>query len=360
MSAPALPPPPPLPTAAEDQIAGFLSWLLDARGLSPRTAAAYVEAVNDFRSRLKIDDFGKIGGMNEALVYSNRLATAGLSRNTRRLRVQGVKSFFRYLALVGVTPRDLSVGVEVPRGKEAKKLSTFSAVEINRILFVRERDPERAKGEPDALFESRVARHRFRALRDAAMIAASFSLGLRVAEVGQFSREDYEADAEGGVLTIRVSKWADEPVSLRLEARVNTMLLAYLVERDGCGRWAADGPLFPGESGGLSPNAVRAALLRRVRLAGVEVGKRTGHHVLRYSLASILHERKIPLLEIQDALRHKSIETTIRYIKLASGHKIRGRVNAAMPWNRDLGKAAKTAAGVDDSSLVLRRPSGRR
>ncbi len=103
--APPFPSPPPLPTAAEEQIAGFLSWLLDTRGLSPRTAAAYVDAVNDFRARLKFDDLRAVGA-HELLVYSNRIATAGLSLNTRRLRMQGLKGFFRYLALVGVTPRD--------------------------------------------------------------------------------------------------------------------------------------------------------------------------------------------------------------------------------------------------------------
>ncbi|GAH88892.1 unnamed protein product, partial [marine sediment metagenome] len=54
---------------------------------------------------------------------------------------------------------------------------------------------------------------------------------------------------------------------------------------------------------------------RYLKLAGIDKGKR-GPHILRHTFCTRLHQKGVSPFTIKDLAGHKSLDTTMRYIKI--------------------------------------------
>lgn len=54
---------------------------------------------------------------------------------------------------------------------------------------------------------------------------------------------------------------------------------------------------------------------RYLRLAGIDKGKR-GPHILRYTFCTWLHQKGVAPFTIKDLAGHKSLNTTMRYVRI--------------------------------------------
>ena len=79
---------------------------------------------------------------------------------------------------------------------------------------------------------------------------------------------------------------------------------------------AQNGSLFAGTNGGNLARAHIYGVVRRyLNLAGIDKGKH-GPHLLRHTFCTRLHQKGVGPFTIKDLAGHKSLNTTMRYIKI--------------------------------------------
>jgi len=65
----------------------------------------------------------------------------------------------------------------------------------------------------------------------------------------------------------------------------------------------------------LSRSYVYGIVRRYLKLASIDKGKR-GPHILRHTFCTRLHQKGVAPFTIKDLAGHKSLNTTMRYIKI--------------------------------------------
>ena len=71
-----------------------------------------------------------------------------------------------------------------------------------------------------------------------------------------------------------------------------------------------------GTNGGKPNRGYVYGIVRRyLKLAGIDKGKR-GPHILRHTFCTRLHQKGVGPFTIEDLAGHKSLNTTMRYIKI--------------------------------------------
>jgi integrase len=77
-------------------------------------------------------------------------------------------------------------------------------------------------------------------------------------------------------------------------------------------------------------------LRKQVALAGIEPnGRRISPHIFRYTLATHLEEAGWHPQKIMRVLRHKSITTTLKYIRRSPLRRLSARANRVILMDRD-------------------------
>ncbi|WP_437974294.1 site-specific integrase [Sorangium sp. So ce295] len=149
------------------------------------------------------------------------------------------------------------------------------------------------------------------------IVLTAYGAGLRIDEVCSLRVED--VDSKRNLIHVRNGKLGRDRYVM-LSAPVLTALRIY---------WRAERPagpeLFPGRKQGsvISHEAVRNALREAARRC--KLHKRVTPHVLRHSFATHLLELGTDIRVIQALLGHRSIRTTVRYVRVSQAHVGRTR-----------------------------------
>jgi integrase/recombinase XerD len=210
-------------------------------------------------------------------------------------KVAALKSFFNYLTLKNIIPRDPSVGLEAPRvAKRTPK--TMTSEEVERLLA--------APGTGSSP----------KTLRDRALLELLYATGVRVSELVSFKIDD--VDLAGKAMRVR-SEDGERERSVPLSDKAAECLQVY-IER---GR-----PHFVKSAGNqfaLFLNQRGQQLTRQgMWLIIKEYAMRAGlnydvtPHMLRHSFAAhMLQNNKATLPEVQRYLGHANISTTQIYVQ---------------------------------------------
>lgn len=182
-------------------------------------------------------------------------------------------------------------------------------------------------------------------IRNRALIATLYRVGLRLSEALELTPRDIDLETGEGQTRARAGQ-KSRPFGL--DAGAIELIRRWKVARAQLakprGFDALNAPLFCTLNGGqLSPRYVQAALKRLGEKAGIE--KHVHPRVLRQAFASELAKEGIPTDEIQAALGHENIETTERYISRLTGPSIRRIVAGRDSWGFD--------QDLDDEALLL-------
>ncbi len=239
--------------------------------------------------------------------HLRQLYLAGLGSSARSGAVAAMRSFFGYVHARGLVLENPTTHLERP-AVYTREMPVLTVGEVRRLLF------GEGKGEyaanPSA-FPSNPMEARNRAL-----LAVMYIAGLRVSEVGPL-RLDEVRFSERGVASvlIREAKASRGDVRQPLNRSVSRALSAYLqvrVEVAPPGPW-----LFPNRwSRQLTGSGVREVFRARVLEAGIEPkGRRLSPHVFRHSLATHLLRKGADPRAVQGVMRHRSLETTMRYLQ---------------------------------------------
>jgi integrase/recombinase XerD len=290
------------PARGQEALLGaFERHLLCERGLAGSTATAYATRARRFLAGLT---GGGLASLSSEDVTRAVLAEAQtVSAGSAQYFVAALRAFLRFCFLEGLVEADLASAALAVTGRRRWSLP-MGITEAEARALLRSCDRRRAVGR-----------------RDYAVLVTLLRLGLRASEAAALTLEDI--DWRAGEITVRGKGRRDE--RLPLPADVGGAIAAYLRRGrpvTGCREvfLRAVAPAGPLGRGGISFIVRRAC-----RRAGIPP---VGAHRLRHTTACQMAEAGVPLPQIGQVLRHKSLASTANYARV-SVTELR---KLAQPW----------------------------
>ncbi len=289
-------------SAADVVLAEFHRYLLDERGLAATTACAYV-----YRARRFVDGCA-LGAQLAATTAGDvtravLMESATLSIGATQFFVAALRSFLRFCSMEGLIAADLSAAALPVTGRRPSSLPRgISSRDANALLNSCDRGEN-------------VGR------RDYAMIVMLLRLGLRATEVATLKLDDLD--------------WRAAEVVVHGKGRRDGRLPLPVDVGEAIAAWLQHGrPKTTSREVFLSVQAPIMALGRSgvgsiVRSACVRAGvPQVGPHRLRHTMATEMVNIGVPLAEISQVLRHRSLSSTAIYARV----DLEGLRRIARPW----------------------------
>jgi site-specific recombinase XerD len=276
----------------------YETWLRDERGLATASIEALMWEARHFLT-WQFDRAGCAGlkGLNvQDIDLYMETRTPGLRRKSIKDVAERLRSLLRYMCRTGHVSNDLAPHVIAPLLYAYEGVP--SILTRNQIAVVL----ETAKTDVSPM-----------GLRDYAMLQLLATYGLRSGEIRNLLLDDIDWRAES--LRIRHSKTGAVSF-LPLMAPVGEAVLEYLRR----GRPQTDRrEVFIRSRAPYRPlGNLYSEIRRRLWSAGVKPPGKCGPHVFRHARAVELLRASVPQKIIGDLLGHRSAESTIPYLKLAT------------------------------------------
>jgi site-specific recombinase XerD len=285
-----------VPSAYAKHIAEFADYLLQERGLSPRTVAYDRRAIHEFLTQIEKASLPlkqlTVPQVDELL--AKKVRDEGYARITIQRWASTLRRFFRFAEGRGWCCQGLAAAIMAPRVFTHEGLPIGPTWDdVKRLLATTEGS-------------RRVD------IRDRALLMLLAVYGLRAGEVAALCLEDFDWERE--LLNVPHSK-SQRPRTYPLCHPVGDAVLRYLREV----RARSDRqevfltlmvPFRP-----LTANSLTNVVKRRLQVLGLKL-PHFGAHVLRHACATHLLARGLSLKEIGDHLGHVSPDATRIYAKV--------------------------------------------
>jgi site-specific recombinase XerD len=272
----------------------FLRYLEVERGFSQGTIEAYQADIEKglipFLQQRGKSQIAEVTKDNIRAYLDYLVVDRGNSSVTRARKLAAIKSFFNYLVETGELEANPASSIKGPRIPEMQP-EYLTEEECIRLLETIAR-----KGRPQVRE------------RDMAMVILFLHTGLRVSEVTSLKLVNIDLDSR----QIKIIRKGNKEQYLHLNGETVNALANYLANPPE----AQNGRLFVGTNGGNLDRAYVYSVVRRyLNLAGIDKGKH-GPHLLRHTFCTRLHQKGVGPFTIKDLAGHKSLNTTMRYIKI--------------------------------------------
>ena len=277
----------------------FLDMMAAERGAAANTLEAYRRDLGDYLAHLALSRTAPPEAAPETVrAFLRDLEARGLSPASAARRLSAVRQFHKFLYVEGYAASDPTAATSGPkRGRPLPKV--LSVDEVSSLL---------------ATAHARVATaeqagERVASARSACLLELLYATGMRVSELVSLPR--HAATTRERVLTVRGKGGKERLVPLTEAARVAAR--AWLAVLDGAAE-ARSPWLFPadGASGHLSRQVFARDLKALAGAAGLRADK-VSPHVLRHAFASHLLHHGADLRVVQELLGHSDIATTQIY-----------------------------------------------
>ncbi len=287
---------------SETLLYSFERYLLTERALAPGTVRGYVDHARQFLDGLAPGTTLEEVTAPDVTAALHRVADAVSVATAQNFRA-GLRAFLRFCFTEGIVAVDLSGAALAVTGRR-------------RVSLPRGIEPAQAR----ALLSS-CDRRTALGRRDHAMLVVLLRLGLRAGEVARLRLDDL--DWRSGELVVRGKGSRLDRLPMPFE--VGDAITAYL--RRGRPRsdrrelfLRARAPFEP-----IATGTVGSTVRRACRRAGIA---EVGPHRLRHTVACEMVRAKVPLVEIAQVLRHKSLQSSAIYARVDLD-TLRG---LAAPW----------------------------
>jgi len=277
-------------------ISEFISYRGKTLKLSENTIQSYVFHLYPFCCHLNSMGVKQIGDIkaSEILSYIEQMDPKASANKHVALNI--LKIFFRYLHEYQSLSVDYSRIIPKDNYTNQPKLpSTFTDGEIIALLRAVDRGSPKGK-------------------RDYAILLLATKLGLRASDICELKFENI--NWERNVITINQKK-TGKALELPLLPEIGNAIIAYLKH----GRPVSKESRYFLQK--VSPyNRIHTTdlgnMIRKyITLAGINCSnRRHGPHAFRHSFASALLKAKAPLPVISEALGHKSMDSTMFYLRI--------------------------------------------
>ena len=286
--------PQPTPPWSRSAVAAHATFLRAHRGLTPRTVGKRVWQLTRFATHLEQDGVTRLVDIAPRHIQDFLIGLRTQAVATRLTYVTTLRSFFRWAAMEGVLPRDLSAAVPPPRQFKQRGLrDALTEPEVTRLLEGVDRS-------------SPIGR------RDYAVLLLAARYGLRPSDLRQLHLD--AVDWREHVLSITQAK-TGRVLTLPLLPDVADALIAYLRTARPA---TSSRYVFVRHKAPFEPFVAANNLATIMRQALQRVGLdqregRRGLYLLRHTLASRMLASGSPLKRIGDVLGHASTDTTMEY-----------------------------------------------
>lgn len=297
-----------------DDVDRFLTVLVNERGFSANTIAAYRNDLSQFIAYLQnppeADRQAPVGQWTELSdghlnLYVLHLRGRDYAASTVARKTAAIKSFCHFLLNEGVMRADPAANVASPKVNKYVPRA-ISPDEVDRLLAQPGRDA--AVGRPEGL-------------RDQAMLETLYSTGMRVSELVALNVDDLDLERA----RVRCAGKAGRERLVPLRPSAVRAVVRYLAEGRPALSLGDEAALFLNHRGNrLTRQGFWLILKAYAQQAGI--GDITPH-TLRHSFATHQLRHGADLRDVQQMLGHVSISTTQVYRQLASG----GRLTAELP-----------------------------
>ena len=151
-------------------------------------------------------------------------------------------------------------------------------------------------------------------LKDRFMLALIYSSGLRLSEAQHLEKKDVDTDRM--LLHVRLGKGKKDRYVV-LSKLIASRFSAY------CQQYKISKYVFSGQKPGhyISESGLRRVLKSAIQKAGIE--KNICIHSLRHCFATHLLENGVDILTVKEQLGHEDIQTTMRYLRVATMERSR-------------------------------------
>ena len=277
----------------EGKLDGFLRYLEVEKGHSPGTIEAYRLDVGRglipflyHRGKPKLREVTS----DDIRAYLDFLANWRNNSSCARARkLAAIKSFFNYLVGNGHLEASPAAFINSPKIAETEPI----CITDNECLRLLETVSQRTRSPVKE--------------RDIAIIVLLLHTGIRVSELVNLKLA--HVDLEGGRMKVRRKGNREQSLYLNRET-VNVLERCIAVWPE-----SQDGRLFVTSRGSLNRIYVYRLVRRHLAQAGIDKGKR-GPHLLRHTFCTRLHQKGIDPFVIRNLAGHKSLATTMRYVKI--------------------------------------------
>ena len=276
-----------------------------ARGLSPKTIAAYAATLEQFREYARIALHDKSPDRittQDALRYLQHLRDDRMNGASAVNRAATIlRSFYRAIVAMGHLET---------RDNPMDGLPSIKATPQKQPVFLKVEEVERLLGAPpdDTII----------GLRDRAILVLLYGTGIRASECSHLREGD--VDFDNSTVTV-VGKGGHERTVPMNDSVVDAMLLY----RHHRGPALPRAPFFRSRRGnGMS----RGAIYQRVRSWGhrAKIRQRISPHRLRHTFATHLVHKGVNVVTIRDLLGHKQVTSTQIYFH-STAHDLREAAN---------------------------------
>ncbi len=279
-----------------EKLDAFLTHLIEGKGYSENTLAAYRNDLSQFMNFLSrhVSHWDQVDRdlVADYIVYMRGREYAS---STVARKVAAIKSFFHYLVAIGDIADDPTATLDSPKVK--KRLPrTISASDIERLL-----------AEPAKVSTTK-------ALRDRALLELLYATGMRVTEAVSLNLEDLNLPS--ATVRVRKGKSGKERI-LPLYSRARKALELYLQKgRLQLAREPEEPALFLNHRGQrLTRQGLWLIIKDYVDKAGIDSD--VTPHTLRHTFATHTLKEGADLHEIQKLLGHANISTTQIYAQMS-------------------------------------------
>ena len=289
-------------------ISQFLLHCRHEKNLNPKTLKAYATDLRQMHDFLgERHDLGAVAliGRGELRDYIRHLHASLAPRSLKR-KVATMKSLFHFLEREDVIPvspfRKMDVRIREPR-RLPRTVPLDQITRLYRHVHVA------CAAAPEGTRDREIL------VRDLAVLEALFATGARVAEVCSLKLDDVDLDR--GRIRI-LGKGARERIVQLCHPEAIAAIRAYREQRQDRGSaW-----FFSNRFGRrLSEQSVRTMLRRHGSAAGLRL--HITPHMLRHTVATLLHEDGVDIRYIQHLLGHRSIATTQIYTEVGEASQRR-------------------------------------
>ena len=155
--------------------------------------------------------------------------------------------------------------------------------------------------------------------RDYAMIALMVTAGLRTIEIARADIGDIRTMGGARVLYVHGKGRSGKDAFVKIAPEVDAAIASYIKARREAGEHIADAsPLFVpagnrrADGGRMTTRSISRIAKEAMKAAGIDDARHTAHS-LRHTTATLALLDGAPIEEVQAALRHRSISTTLIY-----------------------------------------------